>query len=175
MQIDPVLQGPNALNPSFTAERFSSMPQVSIPIVPVLGSPTGVVVEISREGQAAYERSRGVEPGEIAELMQCLTCRNRKYVDSSNDPSVSFQSPSHINPGAAASVVAAHEREHVSNEQAKADREDRKIVSQTVSLHTSSCPECGRIYVSGGTTRTLSKADSNNMEQPVDASAGCES
>ena len=49
--------------------------------------------------------------------------------------------------------------EHVFHEQSKAEREDRKVVSQSVTLHTDICPECGKVYVSGGTTRTVTKAD----------------
>ena len=45
--------------------------------------------------------------------------------------------------------------EHVSHAQAKAQREDEKILSQSVTYHTAICPECGRTYLSGGTTRTV--------------------
>ena len=65
----------------------------------------------------------------------------------------------------AAAVVRGHEQEHVVREQAKAEREDRKVVSQSVTLHNSICPECGRTYVSGGTTRTTTKADSSGEFQ----------
>ena len=44
--------------------------------------------------------------------------------------------------------------EHVVREQAKAQREGRAVISQTVTIHTGICPECGSVYVSGGTTRT---------------------
>ena len=55
--------------------------------------------------------------------------------------------------------------EHVYREQAKADREGRKVVSQNVTMHTEICPECGKSYVSGGTTRTVTKADTDNAAQ----------
>ena len=87
--------------------------------------------------------------------VECQTCKNRKYQDGSNDPGVSFKTPGHIDPGSAQSVVRGHEQEHVSNERAKAQSSDRRIVSQSVSLFTSICPECGRAYVSGGVTRTV--------------------
>jgi len=95
----------------------------------------------------------------------CYTCDNRRYVDQSDDASVSFQTPTNISPNMAAAAVAAHENEHVRNEQARAQREDREIVNQTVTLHYDTCPECGKHYVSGGTTRTtsISKSDSGNM------------
>jgi len=94
----------------------------------------------------------------------CLTCENRRYVDQSDDASVSFQTPTKINPNAAGAAVAAHEQEHVRNEQARAHRDDREIVSQTVTLTYDTCPECGKRYVSGGTTKTtsISKSDSDN-------------
>jgi hypothetical protein len=85
----------------------------------------------------------------------CQTCASRKYVDGSNDASVSFQTPTHIDPGSAAAGVAAHENEHVRNERASAQSEGREVVSQNVRLFTAVCPECGRIYVSGGETRTV--------------------
>lgn len=89
---------------------------------------------------------------------ECQTCKNRKYQDGSDDPGVSFKSASHIDPDTASSVVRGHEMEHVYRNQAKAEREGREVVSQTVTLHTGICPECGRSYVSGGETRTVTRA-----------------
>lgn len=88
---------------------------------------------------------------------ECQTCKNRKYQDGSDDPGVSFKTASKLDPDKAASAVRSHEMEHVTREQAKAKREDREVVSQSVAYHTSVCPECGRNYVSGGTTRTVTK------------------
>ncbi len=34
------------------------------------------------------------------------------------------------------------------------------MVSQSVTYHTAICPECGKAYVSGGTTRTVTAAKS---------------
>jgi len=53
----------------------------------------------------------------------------------------------------AAGAVRAHEQEHVRNNASKAEREDMNARS-VVQIHTAVCPECGRIYVSGGTTTT---------------------
>lgn len=91
---------------------------------------------------------------EVAREGECQTCKERKYQDGSDDAGVSYQTPTHIAPEQAASAVIGHEMEHVVREQAKAEREDRKVVSQSVTVHTAVCPECGRVYVSGGTTRT---------------------
>ena len=70
---------------------------------------------------------------------------------------VSFKSPQHVSPENAASAVRAHEQEHVSNAYKKAAKDNGKVVSASVSIHTGVCPECGRSYVSGGTTHTQIK------------------
>ena len=90
---------------------------------------------------------------------ECQTCKERKYQDGSDDPGVSFKTPTNVSPDQAASAVRGHENEHVVREQAKAQREDRRVVSQNVTIHNDICPECGKVYVSGGTTRTVTKAD----------------
>lgn len=111
------------------------------------------------------DQSSGVEGVQQAvEEGKCQTCEERKYQDGSDDMGVSFQTPTRIDPDMAASAVRGHEMEHVVREQSKAQREDRKVVSQTVTLHTDICPECGKAYISGGTTRTTTAA---NQEQPA--------
>ena len=123
-------------------------------------------MDISPQGWAAYAQSKtqpareGQKTNPTTNPTECKTCQSRRYVDVSDDPSVSFQSPTYISPGQAAASVSAHEGEHVSNEKAKADQEGREIVSQTVTLKTSICPECKRVYVSGGETRTVSRPKS---------------
>lgn len=85
---------------------------------------------------------------------ECKTCEQRKYQDGSNDMGVSFKTPTRIAPEAAGAMVRSHEQEHVTRERAKAEREDREVISQSVTLHTDICPECGKVYISGGTTQT---------------------
>ena len=113
-----------------------------------------------------------VKPGSIPESPEtasvkppgeCKTCESRRYVDRSDDSSVSYQTPTKISASMAAAAVASHEQEHVRNERSAADRNDREIVNQTVTLTYDCCPECGKHYVSGGTTRTISvsKAESD--------------
>jgi hypothetical protein len=151
-----------------------------------------IIIRISPEGRAMYEASKnggnGEAPADIFgqggenELYivgganeanklngtgECQTCNSRRYVDQSNDPSVSFQSPTQINPGAAMSAVSAHERQHVGHERAKAAENGGKVVSQTVTIHTDICPECGRIYVSGGETRTTTSRRVESTPQNV--------
>jgi hypothetical protein len=94
---------------------------------------------------------------------KCETCANRKYQDGS-DENVSFKSATNIAPQAAASAVRGHEQEHVSNAYQKAETGNGKVLSATVQIHTSICPECGKTYVSGGTTRTQIKY--SNEENP---------
>ena len=120
-------------------------------------------VSISEEGRMLYEADTKKSADNISPITgkaECETCKNRKYVDESGDATVSFQTPTHISPESAPSLVAAHEGEHVSNERAYAANEGRRIISQSVSIETSVCPECGRIYVSGGETRTVSVSES---------------
>ena len=89
----------------------------------------------------------------------CQTCKSRKYVDRSSDPGVSFKSPTGVSPGASFAAVSSHEQEHVSREQAKASRNDRKVVSQSVQIYIDTCPECGRAYSSGGKTTSVTKGE----------------
>lgn len=91
---------------------------------------------------------------------ECKTCESRRYLDRSDDSSVSFQTPTKVNPNMAAAAVASHENEHVRHEKGKAQREDREIINQTVTFTYDVCPECGRRYVSGGTTHTTTIAKS---------------
>ena len=104
-------------------------------------------------------------PQEVMEEGECQTCKERKYQDGSDDPGVSFKTPTSVAPEQAAGAVRGHENEHVVREQAKARREDRKVVSQSVTYHTAICPECGTAYVSGGTTRTVTKADTDGQAE----------
>ena len=89
---------------------------------------------------------------------ECQTCKNRKYQDGSDDPGVSFKTASKIAPEAAAAAVRGHEAEHVFRNRTKAAREGREIVSQSVVLKSGICPECGKAYIAGGETRTVTKA-----------------
>ena len=105
--------------------------------------------------EPAVQESKSAQ--EVMEEGQCQTCKERKYQDGSNDPGVSYQTPTNIDPTQAASAVRGHEQEHVVREQARAKREGREVVNQSVTLHTDICPECGKVYISGGTTRTTTR------------------
>ena len=87
---------------------------------------------------------------------ECETCNSRKYQDGS-DENVSFKTAQHISPESAASRVRAHEQEHVSNAYTKAAENNGRVLCANVAIQTAICPECGRSYVSGGTTTTQIK------------------
>lgn len=75
---------------------------------------------------------------------------------------VSFKSAAHIAPEASASRVRAHEQEHVTNAYEKAEANNGEVQYASVAIHTSICPECGRTYVSGGTTTTTIKYNNDD-------------
>ncbi len=107
--------------------------------------------------------STKVAPGRKSSPAECQTCKERKYQDGS-DENVSFKSAQHISPEAAGARVRAHEQEHVSNAYSKAEQNNGKVINASVTIHTAVCPECGRTYVSGGTTHTMIKY--NNEKNP---------
>ena len=102
------------------------------------------------------------KPGYRSSPAECQTCKNRKYQDGS-DENVSFKAATHISPEAAPAAVMAHEGEHVTNAYIKAAQKNGKVISASVSIHTSVCPECGRVYVSGGTTTSVIKYPSSQQ------------
>lgn len=127
------------------------------------GSVPSMTITEEESGKIGREQLPGKERDDWKEKMgiedpaeECQTCKNRKYKDGS-DEMVSFKSPRHVSPESAASAVRAHEQEHVSNAYKKAATENGKVISASVSIHTAVCPECGRTYVSGGTTHTQIK------------------
>lgn len=118
-------------------------------------------INASKEFEKIYKAKELDKTGEV----ECQTCKDRKYQDGSNEGNVSFKAPGHISPEASASVVMAHEGEHVANAFSKAAQNNGKVVSASVSLQTGVCSECGKTYVAGGTTRTQIKY---NEENPYD-------
>ena len=116
---------------------------------------------------SALQTTTGTSPSaKKSAPIECQTCKNRKYQDGSDDPGVSFKSAAHIDPGNSAAVVMSHEQEHVRNETLKAVGQKKEVLSQTVTLETSVCPECGRVYTSGGLTRTVTRSK-NTEKDPV--------
>ena len=127
---------------------------------------SGIQVPGTEEDSAATEEFNIPGDGKptegIEEEQECETCENRTYVDGSNENDVSFKSPGHIAPEAAASRVMAHEYEHVRNAYQEDKEEGKELVSVSVSLKTAICPECGKTYVAGGETRTTMR---NGVEE----------
>lgn len=117
--------------------------------------PAGSGAAAVRPGQAqGADDSHKVKGGYQTSPADCQTCKERKYQDGSNESDVSFKAPGHIAPQASAATVMAHEQQHVANAYQKAAEKQGQVVSCSVSLHTAICPECGTVYVSGGTTST---------------------
>ena len=116
---------------------------------------TNPVIEASKPGAINPDDTKS-HPGKKATEGECKTCKERKYQDGSNE-NVSFKSASHVSPESAGAAVRAHEQEHVANAYQDAYQHNGKVVSCSVSIHTAVCPECGRTYVSGGTTKTSVK------------------
>ena len=105
---------------------------------------------------ARNAQQNGGKVGNVGEE-ECQTCKNRKYVDGSNEANVSFKTPSHIDPGNSAAAVMGHELEHVANARAEGSKENKELISASVTMQTAICPECGKTYVSGGLTRPTMK------------------
>lgn len=139
---------------SAAAGTANSMPNTSMPTDDV-----GPSSDVAKIGQAAGKKVDKTDPS-----YECQTCENRKYQDGSNEHDVSFKSASKVAPEAAASAVRSHEQMHVKNAYQKAEQDNGKVISANVTIHTSICPECGKTYVSGGTTRTMIKY--GNEENP---------
>lgn len=115
------------------------------------------------------DKTSGIEKSEKPKITtECQTCKNRKYQDGSNEM-VSFKSAAHISPTSAPAMVRAHEGEHVSNAYKKAAQNNGKVLQASVAIHTAVCPECGRVYVSGGTTTTKIKYGGD--DNPYDKAA----
>lgn len=72
---------------------------------------------------------------------ECQTCSSRKYMDRSNDGSVSFQAPTYVSPQASFSKVSAHEQEHVSHAVVEGNPAGNKLISSSVSLKMDVCTE----------------------------------
>ncbi|SEK94652.1 MULTISPECIES: hypothetical protein [unclassified Butyrivibrio] len=150
---------------------------------PAFNSGTGTASEAAA-GALQGETKVTLNPGESVEKKpgmrsspaECETCKNRKYIDGS-DENVSFKSAAHISPEAAPSRVRGHEQEHVANAYKKAAQGDGKVLQASVKIQTAVCPECGRTYVSGGltTTQIMYKNEDNPYQKnrkSADAASG---
>ena len=149
--------------PGDTAQQGNAAQAAGLEKAQAPGLPSAKGDAIQQAEDSAVKDAKSAR--EVMEEGECQTCKERKYQDGSDDPGVSFKTPTNVAPEQAASAIRGHENEHVVREQAKAQREDRKVVSQSVSYHTDICPECGKAYMSGGTTRTVTKADNSQQAE----------
>lgn len=160
--------GKEAVQPDLPGTAADVGAQMGLP-----GTETGKAAEAGLSGETSQLESvkdddkkntpdiaglRTEETGKTPEETECKTCKERKYQDGSNDPGVSFKTPTHIGPDQSAAAVRGHEMEHVVREGAKAQSEGRRVISQSVTMQTGICPECGRVYTAGGVTRTTTAA-----------------
>lgn len=139
--------------------------------VPVSENTPKTAASLADPGQpemTEQENGQKISDRRRFDTYECQTCKNRKYKDGSDDPGVSFKTPTRIRPENAAYAIRSHEGEHVSHARAKAQREDQKILSQSVTYHTAICPECGRTYMSGGTTRTVFQSEQNPYKEDAE-------
>lgn len=146
---------PTVKSPVTPHTSSSEYPKVQLP------HPQGHEVSPYAVTNEQEAREAGMSEGQIRGLkkagqIECATCASRMYQDGS-DENVSFKSAAHVSPTAAGAAVRSHEGEHVSNAYKKAAMHNGKVMSATVSIHMAICPECGRSYVSGGTTSTSIK------------------
>ena len=128
-----------------------------------------IQTDVKMQDTVKENTAAGVREKDIFSLQECSTCKERRYQDRSGDGGVSMQTPTKLSPSEAGSAVRAHENEHAFRESAKASAENRDIVSNTIRIFTSCCPECGKTYVSGGETRTVT-ASKPDEHQSMDFS-----
>lgn len=125
----------------------------------------GNLTQSEIQGLSTQEKRNLVRSGKL----ECQTCASRKYKDGSNEM-VSFKSATHISPEMAGAAVRAHEQEHVANAYNKAaEHGNAQVLNASVSIQTAVCPECGRSYVSGGTTKTQIKYNEDAYAQNTKA------
>ena len=144
-------------------------------------SPSGHEISPYAVTNEQEAREAGLSEGQIRGLkksgkIECATCAGRMYQDGS-DENVSFKAAAHVSPTAAGAAVRSHEGEHVSNAYKKAFMNNGKVLRASVSIHMAVCPECGRSYVSGGTTSTSilyfgNKSGADSSRLMLDEAAG---
>lgn len=149
---------------SFSSQAFYNSAWMRTGMSGAAGMRPGQVQPEGAAERFAPGSSRKVNGQDVSSAEECQTCKSRKYVDGSDDPGVSFKTATHLDPQTASYAIRAHEGEHVSHAWAEAAKEDKEIISQSVSYHTDICPECGRVYMSGGNTRTVFRSAPETYE-----------
>jgi len=115
------------------------------------------------------------EPPPEPPSSSCGTCVSRTYQDQSGDIGVSFKGGASVAPEAAASMIFAHEREHAAIAHQEAQRTGGHADTD-IRVHTSICPDCKKVYVSGGEARvSITPPDEDVMDSygdPAEALVG---
>lgn len=152
------------IEPLYILDLSGKMPSLPKLELPSLAVPTGRAELPDSGGSVSVEYDvPKTENGDPAEQRApCQACDSRRYVDRSDDAGVSYQVPTKLSSSVAAIKVAAHEREHVFNERADAQREGAEVIHQSVSFRYGCCPECGKMYVAGGETRTVTSKEAED-------------
>ncbi len=109
----------------------------------------------------------GIQKKETTKVGDCETCANRTYQDGSTDSGVSFKTPTRLTPQQASSAVIGHEKEHYTREAAQAKSENKDVLVNSIRLQSSICPDCGRAYISGGETTTVTRTRKNDSPSPL--------
>lgn len=131
------------------------------------GAVAGITNPLQKNTDAntAFGKTSGIDNplAKVTGKEECQSCKNRKYVDGS-DEMVSFKSPAKIDANSSYARVSAHEQEHVNNAYNKAEKEGGKVLQASVAIKRAICPECGKSYIAGGTTTTriMYPKDNNN-------------
>jgi hypothetical protein len=134
--------------------------------VSAVGQPVNPVSKVNGIAQVGQ---KGVSSLEKVKPSECQTCKSRKYMDVSGDANVSFQTPTHVSPEASYAAVSSHEQEHVSNAVSEGSQPGKQLVSSSVALKMSVCPECGTPYIAGGVTHTVMRTY-DNTSNPYESS-----
>ena len=110
--------------------------------------------EIGAARATTPSQTVGTKETKETQKAECQTCKERKYMDQSIVSDVSFPPPHLSAPGLAAQMFWTPAGVHVQTGCAHGKKQKTRLVSVSVSLKTGVCPECGKTYIAGGTTRT---------------------
>ncbi|MGN0437059.1 MAG: hypothetical protein ACI4F4_00930 [Lachnospiraceae bacterium] len=139
----------------YNKQNYNDLERDGVMRINPIGTSDRYIIPISNVSHVTpVNADNTVDSSSKVKPVECQTCKNRRYQDGS-DEMVSFKTPGKIAPGESYAKVMSHEQEHVSNAIAEGSKPGKELVSASVSLKTAICPECGRSYVAGGTTRTL--------------------
>lgn len=86
---------------------------------------------------------------------ECETCQHRREDES--EEVVSLKT-SKYTAEQSVTAVFSHEAEHVYRDKAYADMNNKEVLYQRVALQTDICPECGKLYVSGGQASAVAES-----------------